>query len=221
MPDQSYLRLRPRPVVLVATAGLLSVFSLGAQQTTPPVPPQRLPITAPAQPPGNPKPEGWLNRPTLTGDWDGQRTELENIGILLRAHFLTESAANPIGGDGQTARYTQQVDFGADLDLGRLLDLSGGKIEITFTDRVGRSLSADAIGNQFAVQELYGAGQNFRLAELNYQQDQFGNKITFGLGWSPVGDDFATIPICVFSRMSYSAGMRMRCLSTAEHKISL
>ena len=30
-----------------------------------------------------------------------------------------------------------------------------------------------------------------------YQQDLFGNKITLGLGWSPVGDDFATIPIFV------------------------
>jgi porin len=82
------------------------------------------------------------------------------------------------------------------------LDLSGGKIDITFTDRVGRSLSVDAIGNQFAVQELYGAGQNFRLAELNYQQDLFGDKITLALGWSPVGDDFATIAIlCVFQNV--------------------
>jgi porin len=52
------------------------------------------------------------------------------------------------------------------------------------------------------VQELYGAGQNFRLAELNYQQDLLGHKITLGLGWSPVGDDFATIPIfCVFQNV--------------------
>ena len=107
-----------------------------------------------------------LNRTTLSGDWGGERTRLEKAGINLRAHFLTESAANPIGGKSQTTRHTQQVDFGADIDLGRLIDISGGRVQITFTDRVGRSLSADAIGNQFAVQQLYGAGQNFRLAEL-------------------------------------------------------
>lgn len=73
--------------VLVVTAGLLSVVSIGAQQSTPPVPPQRLPNTVSAQQPGNPHPEGWLNRPTVTGDWDGQRTKLENIGVLLRALF--------------------------------------------------------------------------------------------------------------------------------------
>lgn len=183
----------------LSAAAALTPLLLTAQQTTPPVPPEKLPNTAPAPQGINDGREGWLNRTTLTGDWAGRRTTLENLGILLRAHFLTESAANPVGGKVQAARYTQQVDFGADIDLGRLLGLSGGGIQITLTDRVGRSLSADAIGNEFAVQELYGAGQNFRLAELKYQQDLLGNKITLGLGWSPVGDDFATIPIlCVF-----------------------
>ena len=124
-------------------------------------------------------PASWLTQATLTGDWGGARTALEDDGITLRAHFTTESAANPVGGIRQAARYTQQVEFGADLDLGRLIDDQGGAIQITFTDRVGRSLSADAIGNQFAVQELYGAGQNFRLAELNYQQNLFADKLTF------------------------------------------
>ncbi len=68
------------------------------------------------------------------------------------------------------------------------------KIQVTLTDRVGRSLSADAIGNQFAVQELYGAGQNFRLAEMNYQQDFLEHKMTIELGWSPLGDNFAGLP---------------------------
>jgi len=136
-----------------------------------------------------------LNRTTLSGDWGGERTRLEKAGINLRAHFLTESAANPIGGKSQTTRHTQQVDFGADIDLGRLIDISGGRVQITFTDRVGRSLSADAIGNQFAVQQLYGAGQNFRLAELNYQQNLFADKLIVDLGWSPVGDHFASLPV--------------------------
>ena len=167
-----------------------------------PVPPEKLPNTAPPEQPGNQQPKSWLDHITLTGDWRGERTKLRNAGILLRAHFLTESAANPVGGETQAARYTQQADFGADIDLGRLMDLSGGKIEITFTDRAGRSLSADAIGNQFAVQELYGAGPNFHLAELNYQQELLGNMITVGFGWSPVGDDFATIPVlCVFQNV--------------------
>lgn len=137
----------------------------------------------------------WLDRSTLTGDWGGTRTTLEDQGIRLRAGFTTESAANPVGGQRQTARYTQQVDFGADLDLSRLIGDPGAKVQITFIDRLGRSLSADAIGNLFAVQQLYGAGQNFRIVELNYQQSLFANKLNLQLGWSPAGDEFASLPI--------------------------
>jgi porin len=138
--------------------------------------------------------DGWLDWPTMTGDWGGARTSLQDDGINLRAHFTTESAGNPIGGNYQTAAYTQQVDFGADFDLQRLMNIPDAKIQVTLTHRAGRSLSAAALGNQFAVQELYGAGQNFRLAEMNYQQDFFDHKATIEVGWSPMGDDFAGLP---------------------------
>jgi porin len=137
----------------------------------------------------------WLRQTNLTGDWGGKRTKLQEAGVTLRAHFITETAANPTGGQRQTIRYTQQVDFRADLDLDRLVGLSDAKIQITLTDRAGRSLSADAIGNQFAVQELYGAGQNFRLSEFEYEQDFFTQKVNIGFGWAPVGDNFATISV--------------------------
>src|SRR5579884_3920320 len=129
------------------------------------------------------QPASWLGRLTLSGDWAGLRTTLENSGITLLADFTTESAANPVGGLRQRARYTQEVAFGADLDLNRLVGDPGAGVRITFTDRVGRSLSADAIGNLFAVQQLYGAGQDFRIVELNYQQTLFANKVNVEFGW--------------------------------------
>ncbi len=130
----------------------------------------------------------------MTGDWDGSRSALQSEGVNLRARYTTESAYNPIGGKFEAVRYTQQIDFGADLDLDKLIGVTDARIQITLVDRIGRSLSADAIGNLFAVQELYGAGQNFRLAEFNYQQDFFDHALTAELGWSPMGDDFATSP---------------------------
>jgi porin len=136
----------------------------------------------------------WFNQDTMTGDWGGERTSLRDAGIDLRAHFTTESAGNLSGGHYQAVRYTQQIDFGADFDLGQLMSIHDAKIQVTLTDRVGSSLSADALGNQFGVQELYGAGQNFRLAEMNYQQDFLKHKVTIELGWSPIGDSFAGLP---------------------------
>ncbi|WP_414476103.1 carbohydrate porin [Microvirga sp. M2] len=145
-------------------------------------------------------PPSWLTQSTMTDDWLGWRSSLEAVGITPSAHFITESAANPVGGKFSAIRYAQQIDFGAVFDLGRLAGLDDGKIQVVLTDRAGRSLSADAIGNFFPVQEIYGAGQNFRLAELNYQQSLFDNSIRYKLGWSPVGDDFATSPYyCYFT----------------------
>src|SRR4051794_14962443 len=142
-------RLRPGQRTMKLLAAALTACLLTAQQTTSPVSPEKLPNTAPAPQPTSERPKGWLDQTTMTGDWDGKRTTLDSWGIDLRAHLLTESAANPVGGKIQAACYTQQVDFGADIDLGRLIGFSGGEIQIPLTARVGRSLTADAIGNEF------------------------------------------------------------------------
>ena len=70
--------------------------------------------------------DDWLQQPYMTGDWDGLRTKLEAEGFHLRAHYLSETAGNPSGGLKQGTQYAQQVDFGADLDLGKLANLHGG-----------------------------------------------------------------------------------------------
>jgi porin len=149
-----------------------------------------------AQPSNNSMLGDWLNQGTMTGDWGGIRTRLEAAGINLRAHYTSESAYNPSGGQFEAARYTQQIDFGADLDLDRLVGIPGGRVLITFTDRRGRSLSADALGNnKFAVQEVFGGGQILRLVELHYRQDLLDGQLLFDIGWAPVGSNFATSSI--------------------------
>lgn len=139
------------------------------------------------------------NRSRLTGDWNGARTRLEKAGIRINAHYTTESAANTSGGLRQTGRYTQQLDLETLFDLQQLLGIHDARVQFTLTDRAGRSLSADALHNQFSVQELYGAGQNFRLAELNYRQEYMDHAVAIQLGWSPLGDDLARLPnFCKF-----------------------
>ncbi|HEV2418431.1 MAG TPA: hypothetical protein VGX94_11540 [Terriglobia bacterium] len=49
----------------------------------------------------------WFDEDTMTGDWGGERTSLRNAGIDLRAHFTTESAGNPSGGNYQPVSYTR------------------------------------------------------------------------------------------------------------------
>jgi porin len=148
--------------------------------------------------------DDWLQGDYMTGDWGGLRTKLENEGFHLRAHYLSETAGNPLGGLEQGTQYAQQIDFGVDLDLEKLVDLKGGKIHITFTDRAGRSLAADDIGNIISVQEIFGGGQNFRLAELSYEQSLFDGHVDAKVGWIHATDDFATSPIyCYFQNNGF------------------
>lgn len=138
-------------------------------------------------------------RAKLTDDWSGLRTRLADHGITFNAHYASEGAAIISGGPYRTGRYTHQLDLETLLDLDNLAGIPDAKVQFTLTDRFGRSLTNDALHNEFAVQQSYGAGQNFRLAELNYQQDFADHRVRIQLGWSPLGDDFARIPgFCKF-----------------------
>jgi len=139
------------------------------------------------------------SRATLTGDWGGLRTRLKDRGITFNAHYASEGAAIISGGPYRTGRYTHQFDLETLFDLDKLAGIPDAHVQFTLTDRFGRSLTNDVLHNQFSVQELYGAGQNFRLAELNYQQDFADHRIQIELGWSPLGDHLARLPdFCKF-----------------------
>jgi len=140
----------------------------------------------------------------MTGDWGGVRTKLEKEGISLRAHYISETAGNPTGGLQQATQYAQQIDFGADLDLEKLAKLKGGQIHVTFSDRAGNSLSDLDLGALAEVQEIFGAGQDFRLAILTYEQSLFDDKLDIKGVWLNVGDDFATSPLyCYFQNNAF------------------
>src|SRR6516162_7284348 len=151
----------------------------------------------------------WLQQPYMTGDWGGVRTKLEDEGISLRAHYISETAGNPTGGLQQATQYAQQIDFGADLDLEKLAKLKGGQIHVTFSDRAGNSLSDLDLGALAEVQEIFGSGQDFRLAILTYEQSLFDDKLDIKGGWLNVGDDFATSPLYCYLQNNAFCGNRL------------
>ena len=176
----------------VATAFWSAFLGVAAAQaqSPPPSPPSRL--------------ASWLQSQYMTGDWGGTRSALEAKGVTLRAGYLSESAANPVGGLRQGATYTQQVDAGFDLDLGKLIGLPGGKFHVLFTERAGQSLAAQSIGSIISVQEVFGGGQNVRLAELSYEQSVLDNRLNAKLGWIHASDDFASSPLfCYFQNNGF------------------
>ena len=180
-------------MLLLRWAMVLVLACLGGMPPVQPAWAQRGPPDEPGE---------WVDDPRrkqLTGDWNGWRRWIDAQGIALRGHYIAEIAGNPSGGLAQGTTYSHQVDVGADLDLSTLIGLAGGSLHVTFTERTGYSLSQSFIGNLISVQEIWGQGQNVRLAELAYVQSAMDGRLESRVGWIHASDDFATSPLyCYF-----------------------
>ncbi len=209
--------LRPwHNILLIAGIALwASSTSALAQAPTPaPATPTVAPSAAPAPataPTEGPPPAGATPAPGTTplpsptplagGGW---RKQLHNKGVDLRLDYISESAVNTTGGRHRGAAYAQQIRFGTDLDLGKLLKFEGATFHLTLNDRAGGSLSANNFSNKLAVQEIYGVGQNFRLGELTVDQNLAKKKYNVKLGYWAWGNDFGlTVLLCNFMNSGF------------------
>ena len=123
-------------------------------------------------------------------------------GIAATLSYTEESAGNPVGGIRQGTAYTGQVFLGVDFDLKTLANIDGGAVHTILTDRHGRNLAADYIGNNTSVQEVYGT-LNFHLAQFTYEQKFLGGRADFEIGRTVANISFLASPLyCSFQSNS-------------------
>ena len=103
-------------------------------------------------------------------------------GLAVLLNYTGEFAANPSGGLKQGDAFAGQLAVGIDADLHKIAGIDGGSVHFLLTDRQGRSLSASDIGNDTSVQEIYGAGQTYRLTQLGYEQRLFNDRLDVEVG---------------------------------------
>ncbi len=120
--------------------------------------------------------------PTVNGPLATQGQALAAHGIYLRAIGVDEAAANVTGGKKRGAANSFAVAFGSDLDLQRLIGLPGSSLHVTFNKSVGESLAAGYVGNDVSFQSKYKTYHNARLAELEYEQKLFNDKVVIDGG---------------------------------------
>jgi len=140
----------------------------------------------------------------LFGDWNGERTRLEEKGVTFDLGYGGEAAHNYSGGDREITRYTDQWKLGAAFDLQKLWGWNGAKFEMVVTDRNGRNIGADAnIGNNQLIQEVYGRGQTWHLTVFALTQKFFDDRLTWKLGRLPVGADIDSDMTCDFQNLTF------------------
>jgi porin len=114
--------------------------------------------------------------------------------IQLRGHLVGEGAANTSGGVSRGTAFASELMLGADVNFAKLTG-AGGTLHVTFTMREGSSLSANALGNIFTVQEIYGDGLTPRLTEFSYEQSFAKGKVDAIAGRVITENDFAVSPV--------------------------
>jgi len=89
--------------------------------------------------------ESWLRGDYGTGNWLGVRTGLEDKGVSISGGYTAEVWGNTTGGLKRGAVYTGLLDFGAELDLEKLIGWKGASVSTTWLWLSGRDASQDLV----------------------------------------------------------------------------
>ena len=162
---------------VIGVLGIVVLMMIGpaAAQEKPNVPPS-VPET----------PLSWMEGPSLTGDWGGLRTRLEERGVTPYATYSVEGFGTVSGGSPNGADWTSELEFGLDVDLEKLVGWEGGSVHASFLWIEGTNPS-ERIGNLNAISSL-SAPAAARVYQLWYKQTL--GPVTVKLGQVVASDDF-------------------------------
>jgi porin len=139
----------------------------------------------------------------LIVDWYGFRDGLRQEGIDVRVGYTSETVTNVQGGEHEGARYADEWDFAAALDLEKTLGLKHATVQLTITDRNGRNLSSDEhLDSLQQVQEIYGSLETWRITEFWYDQKYLDGLLNWKIGRLTDGEDFAAFS-CDFVNFAF------------------
>lgn len=153
-----------------------------------------------------------LNGQTLTGDWNGTRTQLANDGvkfdgtIAVDGSYLADGGYNP----HQAPTFGTQFGVGTTLDMNKLAGWEGTTIRALITARQGQSTSIDGIQDPTAPQWAnsqanWGRGNSgSRLSELYIEKNFKDQGISVRLGRMGLGTEFNTMA-CDFQGNAFCA----------------
>src|ERR1700731_4593275 len=129
-----------------------------------------------------------------TGDWFGLRNTLYDYGIEITGSYVTEPAGNPVGGLEHGFTYLHNFGFGVLFDLEKIVCIPDTTFLVTVSQRSGRGLTQDSIGNAISVQQIFGGGQTYRLVQMRIDQKLFEGQLTLSYGRLTTTADFFSSP---------------------------
>jgi porin len=155
--------------------------------------PFALPFAAVAQtadqqaPPESTPPSGLWERNTLTGDWGGLRTQLEDAGVTLGLQEQSEVWGNMAGGLKRGLVYDGLTTASVQLNLQKLLGWDGATFFVDAFQIHGRGPSGNLVGNLQLVSNIE-ATRDTKLYQLYLEQTLLNGHLTIRLGQEGAND---------------------------------
>jgi porin len=127
--------------------------------------------------------------PTLTGDWNGARTRLEERGVQLGADEIVDLLGNPRGGDSRGTVLEGRLEAFATVDLDKALGWPGAIFHANAYQIHGTGQTRRDIGNLVAASNIE-AAPTTRLFDLWVQQSFLDEAVSLRLGQLAADDEF-------------------------------
>jgi len=134
----------------------------------------------------------WSSGNYLTGDWNGNRTRLEEEGYRFFAYYNAIVASNVSGGIEPGTAGASDLFAGMVVDLGKALSWDGWTFTLSGINRTGSSID-DEVGSIYSVMQLVG-GQTYFLYNLSLEKTWADDRFAFKFGRITATDDFAGSP---------------------------
>lgn len=153
--------------------------------------------------------------PARTPDDKGPVDRWREQGVSLRFVWANDWAGNVRGGERLGATNGGGAVGGADLDMGKLAGIEGGKMHITFSRYYGHSVAADDVGTIQKIQGYWYPKRQWELAQLTWEQQFRDSHINLLAGrmnatWqfarSTYGCRFVSAPDCPYQLTNTSGG---------------
>ena len=148
------------------------------------------------------------NSPAMLGDWSGLRPQLAEQGYDFTLKYVGEVGSNLGGGYNShtTARWSDQLILGVNMDLQKLLGWQDATFRIGIGERHGKDITNDRVHQPNATgltstMEVFGGGNAWRLSQFWYEQKFFDRKLALKLGRFGHGEDFDQFP-CEFQNVT-------------------
>lgn len=123
----------------------------------------------------------------LTGDWGGQRADLENEGVTFDFNYINDLQSDLTGNQTHHITNFGRIRGSVTIDLQKMADFDG-KIFVTGMWQFGKNLGAQL--NTFTSPSSIAGYNSFRLDEAWYEQGLWEHKIRVKVGQIAAVNDF-------------------------------